>query len=800
MFRFLTEACRTEQWGKPGMNKARHEVASATSAEPYASSVQSGSLETGSPGACSLPSAARAFLDRLLELRLVNPCSIEEFLKQASGSFSEWSNPEALGNALVGASLLTPYQLDRVLAGTTHGLVLGNHRVLNRLGAGAMGVVFLAEHILMRRQVAIKVLPVDEDCPPVLWERFCCEMQGLAALHHPHIVLAFDAGHVAEMDRCMPSLLYLVMELVPGGDLDQYVRDHGPVDIAQACEWVRQAACGLQEAHDHHLIHRDVKPSNLLLTAQKQVKVTDFGLVRQFSSRLTSPDALLGTLDYMAPEQSCDPSLVDGRADIYGLGATLLWLLTGELPYGPASSLGQAMRALQSGQPRRLRSLRPDAPAELDALLDRMLRRDPSERPASPLSVMNELLPFATRSVARMSDWPSETGRQEESTSPGAPEMFPTSTPALCQAPPQMRVLMVDDEPNVRQLARTTLESLGLACTDAADATTALGLLEHTPYDLVLLDLNLPDMDGYELCQRLRQPPVRSNLKIIVVSGRGDQNQLCEALPRGADDYIVKPFGVRQLQARVEHALRLKEAQDQTEVRARQLALSHRQLEHSLAARTSDVRQAEDALLFAMAKMAESKDGENSGHLRRLQRYTRCLAERVAEEPSWEGVINSAFLEQLERCMPLHDIGKIGVPEHILLKPGQLTETERSLMETHTLIGDRILEALGQEYGASLVFLRMASAIVRHHHERYDGTGYPDRLAGDAIPAAARLAAVADVYDALRRPRFHKPPLDHTEAARILLHGSAGQFDPAVLQAFAARQQQFDRIYRDIRT
>src|SRR5262249_16289263 len=141
-------------------------------------------------------------------------------------------------------------------------------------------------------------------------------------------------------------------------------------------------------------IHRDVKPSNLLLTAQHQVKVTDFGLVRQFSSRLTSHDRLLGTLECMAPEQCCDPSLADGRADIYGLGATLLWLLTGEFPYPPAKSLGEATRNLQTGTPRRLRSLRPEAPEALDDLIDRMLRLDPAQRPALPLQVMNELLPF----------------------------------------------------------------------------------------------------------------------------------------------------------------------------------------------------------------------------------------------------------------------------------------------------------------------------------------------------------------------------------------------------------------------
>src|SRR5207244_966045 len=236
-----------------------------------------------------------------------------------------------------------------------------------------------------------------------------------------------------------------------------------------------------------------------------------------------------------------------------------------------------------------------------------------------------------------------------------------------------------------------------------------------------------------------------------------------------------------------EHALRLKEAQDQAETLARQLVLTNSQLENSLAARASDLRQAEDALLFAMAKMAESKDGETSGHLRRLQRYCRCLAERVTEEPSWEGMINSTFLEQLERCVPLHDIGKIGLPESILLKPGALTEAERTLMETHTIIGDSILEALGQQHGASLAFLRMASAIVRHHHERYDGSGYPDSLSGEAIPAAARLVAIADVYDALRRQRSHKPALEHSEAAATLLERSPGQFDPAVLRAFAVR-------------
>ena len=261
--------------------------------------------------------------------------------------------------ALVQAGLLTEYQLDRVLVGTTHGLVFGNHRVLNRLGSGSMGVIFLAEHMLMKRQVAVKVVPVDEDCLPSVLERFYSEVRVLADLHHPNIVSAIDAGKLPPASKGMPALLYLVMELVRGGDLEEHIELQGPVEIPQACEWIRQAACGLQEAHDRHLIHRDVKPSNLLLDEQNQVKLVDFGLVRQFCSQLTDHRSLLGTPDFMAPEQAGDPSTVDGRADIYGLGATLFWLLTGQMPFKRARSVAEALQMLQSGKPRHLREVAP---------------------------------------------------------------------------------------------------------------------------------------------------------------------------------------------------------------------------------------------------------------------------------------------------------------------------------------------------------------------------------------------------------------------------------------------------------
>jgi serine/threonine protein kinase len=590
------------------------------------------------PPSC-LPPEARTFLDKLLALQLLDGAAAHAFLAPRAERLSEYTSPERLGQALVQAGLLTEYQLGRVLGGSTHGLVLGNYRILEGLGSGGMGMVFVAEHRLMKRRAAVKVLPVDEDCLPCVRQRFYSEMRVLADLFHPNVVLAFDAGEVRSADPSLPELVYLVMELVEGGDLEKQVLRHGPFSVARACDFVRQAACGLQAAHDRHLVHRDLKPSNLLLTPSGQVKLVDFGLVRQFSSRLTDPRALLGSVEFMAPEQSHDPSAVGKEADIYGLGATLFWLLTGQAPYPFASNVGAAVRALQRDPPRRLRDLRPEAPAALEGVLDRLLERNPARRPPSPLAVVEALAPFAAE-------------------------------------------------------------------------------------------------------------------------GAGD-------------------------------------TRNATAVVTEQLRASNLQLHQSLDAREADVRQAHDALLFAMAKMAESREGETPGHLRRLQCYVRVLARAAAAAPPWADLVDERFLADLERCLPLHDIGKLGLPDDVLLKPAALNAAERLLVEQHPAIGDRILEALGREHGSSLEFLGMARAIVRHHHERFDGEGYPDGLAGDAIPAAARLAALADVYDALRRRRLHKPALAHHEALAVLFR-SEGQFDPSLLAALARCEKEWERIYADI--
>lgn len=336
------------------------------------------------------------FLEHVLRIGLLRPNVVEAFLVNKAEHLGDLDSAQLFGDALVEAGLLTQYQLDRLLAGSTHGLLLGNYRVLDRIGAGAMGVVFLGEHTMMNRRVAIKVMPFDDDSPAEYLDRFYAEMQVLAELHHPNIVMAYDSGRVECPAPGLPSLLYLVMEYIDGCDLDKYVMDHGRLPVAQACRWISQAAFGLQEAHNRLLIHRDVKPSNMLLTKAEQVKLLDFGLVRQFALRMTDPKALLGTVEFMAPEQSCDPSAVSSHADIYSLGASLFWLLTGEPPYAQVRSVNEALKQLQHASPRKLRQLRPDAPPNLEALMDRLLERDPMRRPSMPIAVARYLQPFTS--------------------------------------------------------------------------------------------------------------------------------------------------------------------------------------------------------------------------------------------------------------------------------------------------------------------------------------------------------------------------------------------------------------------
>jgi response regulator RpfG family c-di-GMP phosphodiesterase len=690
---------------------------------------------------------------------------------------------------LVEAKLLTQYQADRIAAGTTHGLVLGNYRVLNRLGAGGMGVVFLGEHVHLRRLVAIKVLPMSASAidDGTLLSRFFNEIRMVAQLQHPNIVWAIDTGELSASAPDAPTLYYHVMEYVPGKDLEELVRSEGPFSVSRACDVIYQVASALAEADKHHLVHRDIKPSNILDTPEGQAKLLDFGLARTLDHRLTQPGMVLGTIDYVAPEQVADSTTVDIRADIYSLGGTLFWCLTGKVPFPSDAPLSELALRRISQPPPSVRAVRPEIPPELDEMLARMMATKAEDRFPSPTAVMRALLPFLRSDTGEICYLPSRrvAGPRADV---GAQQNSEDNT--------GQRVLLVDDEEEIRNTSRMILEAQGIACDEASDGREAMEALRVRPFDVILLDVEMPGMSGPELLRQVRDAPPVPNLKVIMISGRASSDEMSSMILAGADDFLTKPFSMVQLHARVNAALRLKIAQDRSDTLMRQLLTENAHTEQSLQARDSDLIHARNAMVLALAELVAYRGAETSAHLQRTQSYVRDFAEEAASLPSFAGQLREAFIHMLEGAAPLHDIGMIGLPEHILLKPGKLAPDERIIMQSHTTIASDIFQKVARKHSFSAAFLQMAVDIARHHHERWDGKGYPDRLGGSDIPLSARIVALADVYDALRSRRPHKPALGHAAAVQVMTEASTGHFDPVLLQAFQRGHDRFDRIFR----
>ncbi|MBY0229228.1 MAG: protein kinase, partial [Gemmataceae bacterium] len=635
--------------------------------------------------------------------------------------------------------LLTHFQAARISTGNRFGLVLGNFRVLERLGAGGMAVVYKAEHIEMRHLVAIKVLQQARGDDPRLESRFSAEMRAVARLRHPNIVAAMDAGRCFSPDPDGPVLWYLVMEYVPGEDLDRVVRGSGPMPVAQACNIAHQIAAALAETDQLRLVHRDIKPSNVLVTPEEVAKLLDFGLSRQIANKMTQAGTVLGTIDFMAPEQARDASTADIRADIYGLGGTLFWCLTGQVPFpGNGSELELLVKRL-SAQPPSLRAVAPGLPEELDAVVRKMMALSPEDRYQTPQEVMVALLPFLRP--------PSSIGL---GTRAGGRICAPMGRPAHSEGARKHRVLVIDDEPGIRRFCRELLEMEGIEVSEAGTGIAGLEAAARHQPDLVLLDVILPDTNGHEILKALRADPPLANLKVIMFSGQTGGDALAGMMLDGADDFLSKPFSVPQFFGRVKTALRLKDAQDRSDLLNHRLLSTNGEMEKKFNVQASGLEEIREALVMALARLVQMRENDGGTRLERMRRYSRCLAEEASKLPAFAQALSPAFIDMLTACAPLHDIGKVGLPDHILLKPGKLAPDERVLMQAHTTVGAQPLDDLAERYPGARAFLLMASDVIRHHHERYDGTGYPDRLRGDAIPLSARIVAIADVYDALR--------------------------------------------------
>ena len=747
-------------------------------------------LATIAPPVREEPSA-HEFIHYLSESKLIPGPELDAFLAAHPGL--DGGAAAALIDALVSQGYLNNFQVGRLLSGQTFGLVLGHYRIVERVGAGGMGVVYKAEHIHMKRTVALKILAADDDRNSVFLQRFYSEMQALAVLRHPNIVLAFDAGEVDIPHAPQKVLRYLVMEYVTGQDLEQVVLGGGPLPVALACRYVRQAAEGLRHAHEHGLVHRDIKPSNLLVTPQDQVKILDFGLARLCRRRCTEAHAMLGTVDYMAPEQARDARSVDIRADIYGLGGVLYWLLSGQKPFPGDRPPLEELLARQRESPEPLRRLRPEVPLELEAVVCQMMAQDPGDRYPTPLAAITALNHFLDRTGSRVGRGvaaPDEAPCGNDTLIDHVTELAPRAAES---AGPARRVLVVSAQPEYRTYCRELFDEAGLECLGAQEVGEVIDWLVQSPCDLLLIDDELPDGRAVELGKRLRAEPPAPHLKLILVTrGAADAPPAPEV---GFDDFVAKGAPPHELLARARLALRLKESEDRCDRVAGHLLATNNQIEEAVRQRDHDLYQAQDVLIFAMAKMAEVRGLETGAHLLRMQGYVRVLAEAAMRLPAFGGQIDGTFVRMLERCVLLHDIGKVAVPDHVLLKPGRLDAEERSIMESHTVVGATILEAVARQHGACLAFLQMAVDITRHHHERYDGNGYPDALRGDAIPLAARIVTVADVYDALRCKLVYKPGLAHSAARRLILDPDKGQFDPALLVAFRQCEASFEQVF-----
>jgi putative two-component system response regulator len=596
------------------------------------------------------------------------------------------------------------------------GMTLGPYQVMERIGRGGMATVYKGHHVGLDRYVAIKVLPDFFAEEEIYRERFQHEARSIARLKHRNILEVFDFGQEE-------GVTYLVLELVEGGTLED--RIGAPMELEDVVRLLEPLAAALDYAHSQGIMHRDLKPSNILLHKDGTPVLADFGLAKMASStrRLTASGLVMGTPEYMSPEQAADES-IGPASDRYSFAIVAYQMLTGRVPFDaetPAAVLlSQVTRPMPAA-----RELRGELSAHLEDVLRRALAKKPDERYPSTAGFVAALKPAA---------WVGRTGE----------------LPAISLARPRVAiksrrdpiVLVVDDGEANRELIEACLAGVECEVRTAEDGYAALRSIQSSPPDLVLLDVQMPGMDGYEVCRRIKASPKFRLLPVVMLTSLDRTSDRVQALEVGADDYMTKPVDRVELVARVSSALRLK--------------------------RVYDSLDSAEQVIFALAAAVEAKDP-----------YTEAHTQRVAESARRTGMrlgLAAADLETLYRGGLIHDIGKIGVPDSILLKPGPLNGDEQMRMQMHPAIGENIVAPLHS--GAELL------PIIRHHHENFDGSGYPDGLAGSGIPRLARIVSVCDAFDALVNDRPYRLRLSVEDALSILTGGAGFQWDPEIIQAF----------------
>lgn len=327
-----------------------------------------------------------------------------------------------------------------------------------------------------------------------------------------------------------------------------------------------------------------------------------------------------------------------------------------------------------------------------------------------------------------------------------------------------MEIIIVDDDEIAQSISEKVLTHEGYDVILAENGREALEKIRENGTQIVILDWNMPVMDGIELCRILRTNQGLGYTYIIMVTSRNQKEDILEGLTAGANDFITKPFEPAELLLRVRNA------------------------EQILALQTTTMT------LFSLAKLAESKDSDTGNHLERIRAYAKALGTQLLKDTSLDEKIDHRLPELLYETSPLHDIGKVGIPDSVLLKPSSLNDTEWKIMKSHAEIGAMTLNEVLEKYPKA-DFLKIARDIAWSHHERWDGTGYPRGLKGIEIPLVGRIVAIADVYDAITMKRVYKAAMPHQLARGIILEGRGNQFDSKIVDAFLAIEDQFIMIH-----
>lgn len=298
---------------------------------------------------------------------------------------------------------------------------------------------------------------------------------------------------------------------------------------------------------------------------------------------------------------------------------------------------------------------------------------------------------------------------------------------------------------------------------DGAKAIT-VSASAHSP-DLILMNANMPVLDGYEVCRRLKANPLTQGIPVVFLLAAHDLEREARCFEMGGSDYIIQPFVPVTVRARVRTQLALKAS-----------------------------ATAEAVTIFALTSLAETRDSDTGNHILRTQNYVKCLAQRLQANPKFASLLTHQYIATLFRSVPLYDMGSIGIPDRILLKPGGLTTAEFDIMKTHTTLGRDAIDNAEKTLGSGAAFLSVAKEMVYSHQEKWDGSGYPQGLAGEQIPVSARLMAIADVYDALISPRVYKEGLPHDKAVQVIFQSRASHFDPDMVDAFIEIQDDFHAV------